>query len=62
MFKFNYNTWEKWLYLSLIAFICLMFIGTLENSRENYPNWHIYMLVVMINLLACIVVGATSKE
>ena len=51
------KTWEIWFILSTIIFLSLIFIGTLEGSKQFCPNWLYYMLASITNMLAAIYVG-----
>lgn len=51
------KTWNIWFTLSTIIFLSLIFIGTLEGSKQFCPNWLYYMLGSIINMLAAIYIG-----
>ena len=51
------RTWNIWFTLSTIIFLSLIFIGTLEGSKQFCPNWLYYMLGSIINMLAAIYIG-----
>ena len=56
------RTWNIWFTLSCIIFLSLIFIGTLEGSKQFCPNWLYYMLGTIINMLACIYVGVRTPS
>ena len=56
------KTWEIWFILSCIIFLSLIFIGTLEGSKQFCPNWVYYTLGSIINMLTCIYVGIRTPS
>lgn len=62
MFKISYKIWEVWLYVSIVILVAFLFVGTLEGSKEEYPNWYLGVMCAIGNLLACVIKGATTKE
>ena len=56
------KTWEIWFILSCIIFLSLIFIGTLEGSKQFCPNWLYYTLGSIINMLVCIYVGIRTPS
>ena len=56
------RTWEIWFILSCIIFLSLIFIGTLEGSKQFCPNWLYYILGSIINMLVCIYVGIRTPS
>jgi hypothetical protein len=53
--------WETWFVSSIIIFFAYFFVGTLENSKVDFPNWLPFMLASMVNLIICIIYG-TKKS
>ena len=54
--KLTQTVWEFWFVASMIAVLVLIFIGTLDGSREiaSYP----YILAIaVINIVICSYVG-----
>lgn len=49
--------WTIWFLLSILAFLSLIFVGMLDNSINDYPNWQYFMIATIVNLLAAIKVG-----
>lgn len=56
------KTWEIWFILSCIIFLSLIFIGTLEGSKQFCPNWLYYTSGSIINMLAAIYVGVRTPS
>ena len=52
--------WTIWFLLSILAFLSLIFVGMLDNSINDYPNWQYFMIATIVNLLAAIKVGLLS--
>jgi hypothetical protein len=53
--------WETWFVASVIIFLAYFFVGTLENSKVDFPNWLPFKLASMVNLIICIIYG-TKKS
>lgn len=49
--------WTIWFSLSILAFLVLIFVGMLDNSINDYPNWPYFVIATVVNLLAAIKVG-----
>jgi hypothetical protein len=49
--------WEIWFVASIVIFFAYFFVGTLENSRIDFPNWLPFMLIACVNLVICIYYG-----
>lgn len=54
--------WETWFVISLIIFGAYFFVGTLENSMKEFPNWIYFMLLSTFNLLICIIIGCYPRK
>jgi hypothetical protein len=54
--------WETWFIASVIIFLAYTFVGTLENSQEEFPNWLPFMLIACVNLSICIFYGYKSSK
>ena len=52
--------WEIWFVTSVIIIMGMIFIGTLDNSKEAFPNYLIWLGLVFINL--CVSIGYGLKE
>jgi len=50
--------WETWFVISCILFGATFFVGTLENSRQEFPNLPIIGIITVINLAICIYKGS----
>lgn len=53
----NQTLWETWFVSSVIIFLAYFFVGTLDGSRDTFPNWLPFFLVSVINLIACLYIG-----
>ena len=58
----KYSTWFKWINASLILLIIIAFIGLLPGSKEFAPNWPVYVIICLANLIICAFIGTTLKE
>lgn len=54
--------WEYWFVASVIIFLAYFFVGTLENSKNEFPNWLPFMLIACINLVICIYYGHKTPK
>jgi hypothetical protein len=54
--------WETWFITSVIIFLAYTFVGTLENSQTEFPNWLPFMLIACVNLIICIYYGYKSTK
>jgi hypothetical protein len=59
--KLTQKQWELWFLLSTIIFLSFFFVGILENSKIDFPNWHYGMLGACVNMLLWIYVGCNPK-
>ena len=59
--KLTQKQWEFWFILSTIIFLSFIFVGTLENSKITFPNWHYGMIGAGVNMLLSIYVGCNPK-
>ena len=57
----NQTAWEMWFVSSCIIFLCYTFVGTIQGSKEVFPNWIVFYIISIINLIACVIVG-TKKH
>lgn len=53
--------WETWFVASFIIFIAYFFVGTLENSRIDFPNYPYFAIAAVFNLAASVYYG-TKKH
>ena len=58
----KYSIWAKWLFLSVISLIIIAFIGILPGSKEFAPNWPVYVIICLANLIICAFIGTILKE
>ena len=58
----KYSTWFKWINASLILLIIIAFIGLLPGSKEFAPNWPVYVIICLANLIICAFIGTILKE
>ena len=58
----KYSTWAKWFTVSILASIIIAFIGLLPGSKEFAPNWPVYVIICLANLIICAFIGITLKE
>ena len=58
----KYSTWAKWLTVSILASIIIAFIGLLPGSKEFAPNWPIYAITCLVNLIICVFTGLIHKD
>ena len=56
------SIWEYYFLAALIAFFALFFIGTIEGSKELWPEWPHYFAFTTINLLISIVIGLKKRD
>ena len=49
--------WETWFVTSFIIFSAYFFVGTLENSRIDFPNYPYFAIASVINLAICVYYG-----
>jgi hypothetical protein len=49
--------WETWFVASIVIFLVYFFVGTLENSQVQFPNWLPFMLIACLNLIICMYYG-----
>ena len=55
--------WETWFNTSFILFMCVFFIGTLDNSQILIPWWPYAFVATGFNLAMCLYIGVrTTKE
>jgi len=47
--------------MSCILTFSTLFIGTLNNSKNDFPYWVESSLLIMLNLLICIYIGTNPK-
>jgi hypothetical protein len=53
--------WSGWFTISIIVFLGYLYIGTLEGSKEAFPNWPYYTGIVIINLIICTIIGIKKR-
>ena len=58
----KYSTWAIWFTVSILASIIIAFIGLLPGSKEFAPNWPVYVIICLANLIICAFIGTTLKE
>ena len=58
----KYSVWAIWLTVSILASIIIAFIGILPGSVEFAPNWPIYAITCLVNLIICVFAGLTHKD
>ena len=58
----KYSTWAKWFTVSILASIIIAFIGLLPGSKEFAPNWPVYVIICLANLIICAFIGTILKE
>jgi hypothetical protein len=49
--------WETWFVASAIIFFAYFFVGTLENSRIDFPNYPYFAMASVFNLAASLYYG-----
>ena len=49
--------WETWFVASIIIFTAYFFVGTMENSRIDFPNYPYFAIISVINLAICVYYG-----
>ena len=49
--------WETWFVASVIIILAFLFVGTLDNSINTYPNWIYYFSIACLNLSICLYYG-----
>ena len=54
--KLTQSAWETWFVASIILCLALLFIGTLDNSREIVELPYI-MIIAFFNVIVCVYVG-----
>jgi hypothetical protein len=54
--------WETWFVASVVIFLAYFFVGTLENSIQDFPNWLPFMLASCVNLIICIYYGCKKTQ
>lgn len=54
--KLTQSAWETWFVASIILCLALLFIGTLDNSREIVELPYI-MIIAFLNVVVCVYVG-----
>ena len=54
--------WETWFVASVIIILAFLFVGTLDNSVNTYPNWIYYFSIAFINLLICLYYGFKTPK
>lgn len=54
--------WELWFLVSVVVFSAFFFVGTLEGSREMFPNFLWGLVPSIINLAICIYCGFKENE
>ena len=59
--KLTQKQWEIYFIISCIIFMSFFFVGILENSKIDYPNWHYGMIGACLNMLFWIYVGTNPK-
>lgn len=52
--------WETWFVTSVIIIMGMIFIGTLDNSKEAFPNYLLWLGVAFTNL--CVAIGYGFRE
>ena len=58
----KYSNWAKWFTVSILASIIIAFIGLLPGSKEFAPNWPIYAIICLANLIICAFIGYIHKD
>ena len=49
--------WERLFVLSTIALLATIFVGTLDNSVKDYPNYPYYAISIALVWLVIFIVG-----
>lgn len=57
----NQTIWETWFICSIIVFATYFFVGTLDGSKDMFPNWLPFFLISIINLITCLYIGSKKS-
>jgi hypothetical protein len=60
--KMKQSTWEAWFIVSIIASSSLFFVGTIEGSRDMFPNFLWAFIPSIINLAVCLYYGLKHND
>ena len=58
--KINQKLWENSFVISTIALLLTLFIGTLDNSRNDYPNYPYYAIAIGVIWVIILIIGMNS--
>ena len=58
----KYSIWARWFTVSILTLIIIAFIGLLSGSKEFAPNWPVYAIICLANLIICAFIGTILKE
>lgn len=53
--------WEAWFVSSVILFLGTMFVGTCTNNVKVFPNYDMFLGVVVANLFMCVLIGTQKR-
>jgi hypothetical protein len=56
------STWEVWFIASVLLFSAVFFVGTVEGSREVFPNYVWALGSSVINLAVCFYYGSKQDK
>jgi membrane protein YdbS with pleckstrin-like domain len=54
--------WETWFVLSVIIVFAYLVVGVMIGSEQQFPNWDIFAVLAIVNLLVCLYKGSTIKH
>ena len=58
--KSAYKLWSIWFVCSVVIILLVLFVGTWDNSKLDYPNWPIAMGAALFNMVINVLVGLNS--
>lgn len=53
--------WEAWFVSSVTLFLGTMFVGTCSGKVHLFPNYDMFLGVVVANLFMCILIGTQKR-
>jgi hypothetical protein len=60
--KLTETIWETWFVASIVIFFAYLFVGTLPNSLDQFPNWLPFFIASIVNLSICIYYGVKPRD
>jgi uncharacterized protein (DUF983 family) len=54
--------WETWFVISIVIVFAYLCVGVMTGSAEQFPNWDIFAILAIVNLLVCLYKGSTIKH